>query len=100
MFSLTAQHRHGWSSQATYQTPLDINNTVRAGGRGSLTAKHKTTTLSMMALGIRTINATRMLPFAKDSLMNIYRAKAAGVGYAVSFTSRLGTLSLLMWWRL
>ena len=69
MFTLTSQDRHGVE---------DINNTVRSGGRGSLTAKHNHDTIHD---GVRIRRLTPLECFRLQGFPDefFHRAKAAGV---------------------
>ena len=79
MFTLTTQDRHGVLIKPSHiPGPDDINNTVRAGGRGSLTAKHNHDTIHD---GIRIRRLTPLECFRLQGFPDefFHRAKAAGV---------------------
>lgn len=79
MFTLTAQDRHGVLLKPPHiPGPDDINNTVRSGGRGSLTPKHNHDTIHD---GVRIRRLTPLETFRLQGFPDefFHRAKAAGV---------------------
>jgi len=79
MFTLTAQDRHGVLVKPSHiPGPDDINNTVRAGGRGLLTAKHNH---DIIHDGVRIRRLTPLECFRLQGFPDefFHRAKAAGV---------------------
>jgi DNA (cytosine-5)-methyltransferase 1 len=79
MFTLTAQDRHGVLVKPSHiPGPHGINNTVRASGRGSLTAKHNHDTIHD---GVRIRRLTPLECFRLQGFPDefFHRAKAAGV---------------------
>ena len=84
MFTLTSQDRHGVAlieKPPHIPGPQDINNTVRASGRGSLTPKHNHDTIHD---GVRIRRLTPLECFRLQAFPDEYHHKAREVGISDS----------------